>query len=88
MSDPRRKHIAAVERLVPGLASLRARLCPNHISEGTFWKIYLFLLHPKLGDHDSELLSTPKASRPHPNLLMICSCYCMNVDRALMIFIC
>ncbi|CAA7407551.1 unnamed protein product [Spirodela intermedia] len=60
ISDPRRKHIAAVERLVPGLASLRARLCPSHISEGTFWKIYLFLLHPKLGDHDSELLSTPK----------------------------
>ncbi|CAA6674952.1 unnamed protein product [Spirodela intermedia] len=63
MSDPRRKHIAAVERLVPGLASLRARLCPSHISEGTFWKIYLFLLHPKLGDHDSELLSTPKRCR-------------------------
>ncbi|XP_078443166.1 uncharacterized protein LOC144712743 [Wolffia australiana] len=58
MTEPRKKHIYAVERLVPSLASLRTRLCPSQISEGAFWKIYLFLLHPKLSPHHSRLLST------------------------------
>ena len=51
-----------VECLVPSLVTLRMKLCPSQISVGAFWKIYLFLLHPKLGHDDSEQLSTPQAS--------------------------
>ncbi|XP_078436883.1 uncharacterized protein LOC144707574 isoform X2 [Wolffia australiana] len=60
MSDAQQEHALAVERLVPRLAALRIELCPGHISEGTFWKIYFVLLHPRLNKQDAELLSTPQ----------------------------
>ncbi|CAA6663028.1 unnamed protein product [Spirodela intermedia] len=62
MSDPQQEHAFAVEQLVPRLAALRIELCPGHISEGCFWKIYFVLLHPRLSKHDAELLSTPQGS--------------------------
>ncbi|GMH14855.1 hypothetical protein Nepgr_016696 [Nepenthes gracilis] len=30
------------------------------MSEGSFWKIYFVLLHPRICRHDAELLSTPQ----------------------------
>ncbi|XP_073010817.1 uncharacterized protein [Typha latifolia] len=56
MSHLQRDHVAAVERLSPELAELRVRLCPAYMNEHSFWKIYFVLLHPKLNEHDSELL--------------------------------
>ncbi|CAN6450091.1 unnamed protein product [Victoria cruziana] len=60
MSDAQRDHALAVEHLAPRLAALRIELCPRHMSEGCFWKIYFVLLHSRLSKHDAELLSTPQ----------------------------
>ncbi|XP_064999041.1 uncharacterized protein LOC135633485 [Musa acuminata AAA Group] len=62
MSDAQQEHALAVERLAPRLAALRIELCPSHMSEGCFWKIYFVLLHPRLSKHDAELLSTPQVA--------------------------
>lgn len=62
MSDAQHDHALAVERLAPRLAALRIELCPRHMSEGCFWKIYFVLLHSRLNKHDAELLSTPQVS--------------------------
>lgn len=62
MSDAQQEHALAVERLAPRLAALRIELCPGHMSEGCFWKIYFVLLHSRLNKHDAELLSTPQVS--------------------------
>ncbi|KAF8404851.1 hypothetical protein HHK36_009741 [Tetracentron sinense] len=60
MSDAQQDHALAVEHLAPRLAALRIELCPGHMSEGCFWKIYFVLLHSRLNKHDAELLSTPQ----------------------------
>ncbi|KAG6724832.1 hypothetical protein I3842_02G001500 [Carya illinoinensis] len=60
MSDAQQEHALAIERLAPSLAALRIELCPGYMSEACFWMIYFVLLHPRLGKHDAELLSTPK----------------------------
>ncbi|KAF8377666.1 hypothetical protein HHK36_031050 [Tetracentron sinense] len=60
ISDAQQEHALAVERLTPRLAALRIELCPGHMSEGCFWKIYFVLLHSRLNKHDAELLSTPQ----------------------------
>ncbi|MQL73116.1 hypothetical protein Taro_005478 [Colocasia esculenta] len=60
MSDAQQEHALAVEHLVPRLAALRIELCPSHMSEGCFWRIYFVLLHPRLNKQDAELLSTPQ----------------------------
>ncbi|GLT46825.1 hypothetical protein SLA2020_205550 [Shorea laevis] len=60
MSDAQQDHALAVEHLAPRLAALRIELCPEYMSEGCFWKIYFVLLHPRLNNHDAELLSTPQ----------------------------
>ncbi|XP_066379569.1 uncharacterized protein [Miscanthus floridulus] len=60
MSDAQQVHSLAIEHLAPRLAALRIELCPIHMSEECFWKIYFVLLHPRLNKHDAELLSTPQ----------------------------
>ena len=66
--------------MAPELADLRIELCPSHMSEGCFWKIYFVLLHPKLTKEEAELLSTPQVISldfmlhlGHNGLLMIYS---------------
>nr|CAB3491779.1 unnamed protein product [Digitaria exilis] len=60
MTDAQQDHALAVESVAPELADLRIELCPSHMSESCFWKIYFVLLHPKLGKEDAEILSTPQ----------------------------
>ncbi|GAB4849114.1 hypothetical protein Ancab_003922 [Ancistrocladus abbreviatus] len=60
MSDTQQEHALAVEHLAPRLAALRIELCPGYMSEGSFWKIYFVLVHPRLSKHDALLLSTPQ----------------------------
>ncbi|CAN6286953.1 unnamed protein product [Urochloa humidicola] len=60
MSDVQQEHALAIEHLAPRLAALRIELCPIHMSEECFWKIYFVLLHPRLNKNDAELLSTPQ----------------------------
>ena len=60
LSDAQQEHALAVEHLAPTLAALRIELCPGHMSESHFWKIYFVLVHPRLDKHDAELLSTPE----------------------------
>jgi len=60
LSDAQQEHALAIERFAPRLAALRIELCPGHMSEACFWKIYFVLLHPRLNKHDAELLSTPQ----------------------------
>ncbi|KAK9075441.1 hypothetical protein SSX86_003764 [Deinandra increscens subsp. villosa] len=60
MSDTQWNHAILVEHLVPRLAALRNELCPLHMSESYFWKVYFVLLHPRLNKHDADLLSTPQ----------------------------
>jgi len=60
MTDAQQDHALAVESVAPELADLRIDLCPSHMSEGCFWKIYFVLLHPKLRKEDAEILSTPQ----------------------------
>ncbi|XP_020587953.1 uncharacterized protein LOC110029833 [Phalaenopsis equestris] len=69
MSDAQQEHALAVERLEPALTALRIELCPSHLSEGCFWKIYFVLLHSRLNKHDAELLSTPQIVRARAMLL-------------------
>ncbi|OVA10683.1 BSD [Macleaya cordata] len=60
MSDAQYEHALAIERLAPRFAALRIELCPRHMSQGCFWKVYFVLLHSRLNKHDAELLSTPQ----------------------------
>ncbi|KAK6938553.1 BSD domain [Dillenia turbinata] len=60
MSIAQKEHSYAVEHLLPRLAALRIELCPAHMTEACFWKIYFVLLHSRLNKHDAELLSTPQ----------------------------
>ena len=62
MSDAQHEHVLAIQRLAPRLAALRIELCPAHMSEGYFWKVYFVLLHSRLNKQDAELLSTPQVS--------------------------
>ncbi|KAK7410096.1 hypothetical protein VNO78_00619 [Psophocarpus tetragonolobus] len=58
MSDAQQEHAAVVERLTPRLAALRIELCPCHMSESYFWKVYFVLLHSRLNKEDAGILST------------------------------
>ncbi|XP_022768619.1 uncharacterized protein LOC111312533 isoform X2 [Durio zibethinus] len=60
MSVTQREHSMAIEHLAPRLAALRIELCPCHISDSYFWKVYFVLLHPRLNKNDAEMLSTPQ----------------------------
>ncbi|KAL2346497.1 hypothetical protein Fmac_000497 [Flemingia macrophylla] len=60
MSDSQQEHAAVVERLTPRLAALRIELCPCHMSESYFWKVYFVLLHSRLNKEDAGILSTPQ----------------------------
>ncbi|KAJ6847676.1 uncharacterized protein M6B38_276140 [Iris pallida] len=60
MSYAQQEHAFAVESLAPRFAALRIELCPTHMTEGCFWKIYFVLLHSRLNKQDAELLSTPQ----------------------------
>lgn len=62
LSDAQQEHALAVESLTPRLAALRIELCPGYMSEGSFWKVYFVLLHPRLEPQAAELLSTPEVS--------------------------
>ncbi|XP_072951428.1 uncharacterized protein [Typha angustifolia] len=69
MSDAQQEHAMSVEHLAPSLAALRTELCPSHMSEGCFWKIYFVLLHSRLSKHDAEILSTPQIVEARTMLL-------------------
>ncbi|XP_047310175.1 uncharacterized protein LOC124913805 [Impatiens glandulifera] len=69
LSDVQQEHSLDVERLVPTLAGLKVELCPRHMSEGSFWKIYFVLLHPKLNEYEAELLSTPEIIKARASLM-------------------
>lgn len=60
MSDAQKEHAFTIEGLAPRLAALRFELCPCHMSESYFWKVYFVLLHSRLNKHDAEVLSTPQ----------------------------
>ncbi|KAK8580507.1 hypothetical protein V6N13_143589 [Hibiscus sabdariffa] len=60
MSVAQRDHAMAIEYLAPRLAALRIELCPCHMSDGYFWKVYFVLLHSRLSKADAEVLSTPQ----------------------------
>ncbi len=62
MSDAQQEHTMIVEHLAPRLAALRIELCPCHMSESYFWKVYFVLLHSRLNKQDAEILSTPQVS--------------------------
>ncbi|GKV20044.1 hypothetical protein SLEP1_g30219 [Rubroshorea leprosula] len=64
MSDAQREHALIIEHLSPRLAALRIELCPCHMSESYFWKVYFVLLHSRLNKEDAEILSTPQVSYP------------------------
>ncbi|KAK8623430.1 hypothetical protein V6N13_118315 [Hibiscus sabdariffa] len=60
MSVSQQDHAMAIEHLAPRLAALRIELCPCHMSDSYFWKVYFVLLHPRLNKKDAELLATPQ----------------------------
>ncbi|PPD68887.1 hypothetical protein GOBAR_DD34231 [Gossypium barbadense] len=60
MSISQRDHAMAIEYLAPRLAALRIELCPCHMSDSYFWKVYFVLLHSRLNKADAEILSTPQ----------------------------
>lgn len=62
MSVSQREHAMAVEHLAPRLAALRIELCPCHMSDSYFWKVYFVLLHSRLSKNDAEILSTPQVN--------------------------
>ncbi|KAK4781876.1 hypothetical protein SAY86_015978 [Trapa natans] len=60
MSDAQQEHALAIENLLPRLRALRIELCPCHMNESYFWKVYFVLLHSRLEKHDAGILSTPQ----------------------------
>ncbi|XP_041018556.1 uncharacterized protein LOC121260673 [Juglans microcarpa x Juglans regia] len=60
MSDAQQEHALAIQHLAPRLAALRIELCPCHMSESYFWKVYFVLLHSRLNKHDADVLSSPQ----------------------------
>lgn len=62
MSDAQREHVMEIERLAPRLMALRIELCPCHMSNGYFWKVYFVLLHSRLSKTEAEALSTPQVT--------------------------
>lgn len=72
MSDAQQEHAFAIERLAPRLAALRIELCPCHMSESYFWKVYFVLLHSRLNKQDAGVLSTPQVS-----YLRVCPGFCI-----------
>ncbi|KAI3704612.1 hypothetical protein L1987_74837 [Smallanthus sonchifolius] len=60
LSDAQQEHVLAVESLAPRLSALRIELCPNYMTDSSFWKIYFVLLHPRLERDAADVLSTPK----------------------------
>ena len=60
LSDAQQEHALAVERLAPELAALRTELCLGCMNEGSFWKIYFVLVHPRLSIQHAKILSTPQ----------------------------
>ncbi|XP_015900477.3 uncharacterized protein LOC107433675 [Ziziphus jujuba] len=58
MSVAQQDHVFVIEHLAPRLAALRIELCPCHMSENYFWKVYFVLLHSRLNKQDAETLST------------------------------
>ncbi|OIS96955.1 hypothetical protein A4A49_14734 [Nicotiana attenuata] len=62
MSDSQKEHVASIEQFVPGLDSMRQKVC-HELSDGQYWMIYFVLLLPRLNGNDLELLSTPEAIR-------------------------
>ncbi|XP_023751861.1 uncharacterized protein LOC111900220 [Lactuca sativa] len=69
LSDAQQEHALAIEDLAPRLSALRVKLCPDHMTETSFWKIYFVHLHPKLEHNAAKLLSTPKIVRARSLLL-------------------
>ncbi|OWM82085.1 uncharacterized protein LOC116208128 [Punica granatum] len=69
LSDAQQEHALAIERLAPRLGALRIELCPGYMSEGSFWKIYFVLLHPRLSKEDAALLSTPQIAAARAMLM-------------------
>lgn len=60
MSDAQKEHALAIQHFAPRLAALRIELCPCHMSENYFWKVYFVLLHSRLYKLDADVLSTPQ----------------------------
>lgn len=60
MSDAQKEHALAIQHIAPRLAALRIELCPFHMSENYFWKVYFVLLHSRLNKLDADILSTPQ----------------------------
>ena len=40
MSKAQEEHVLAIQYLAPRLAALRIEVCPCHMSERPFWKVY------------------------------------------------
>lgn len=78
MSDAQLEHALVIERLAPRLAALRIELCPCHMSEDYFWKVYFVLLHSRLNKQDAEVLSTPQVG-----YLVICHYICIALAIAI-----
>ncbi|KAK4369954.1 hypothetical protein RND71_009429 [Anisodus tanguticus] len=68
MSDSQKEHVASIVQFVPGLESLRQKVC-HELSDGQFWLIYFVLLLPRLNGNDLELLSTPEIVEVRETLL-------------------
>lgn len=76
MSDAQKEHALAIQHLAPRLAALRIELCPCHMSENYFWKVYFVLLHSRLHKQDAEILSTTQVSS---NFLQYFAAFVTNV---------
>ncbi|CAN4103539.1 unnamed protein product [Withania somnifera] len=68
MSDSQKEHVASIVQFVPGLESLRQKVC-HELSDGKFWMIYFVLLLPRLNGNDLEMLSTPEIVEVRETLL-------------------
>ncbi|KAM3360602.1 stress response protein NST1 [Capsicum galapagoense] len=69
MSDSQKEHVASIVQFVPGLESLRQKVC-HELSDGQFWMIYFVLLLPRLNGNDLEMLSTPEVVEVRETLLL------------------
>ncbi|KAL6296109.1 hypothetical protein ACE6H2_004251 [Prunus campanulata] len=78
MSDTQQEHALAIEHFAPRLAALRFELCPCHMSESYFWKVYFVLLHSRLNKQDAEILSTPQVMEARAKWMQELQCQTMS----------
>jgi len=63
LSDWQERHARLMLNQVDELGELRFQLCPSHLKDERFWKIYFLLVQNKIGPISNEIPTSPSSKR-------------------------